>query len=247
MRCTIHDKHGHLVRDIDYLGYKFKLNIYDYAEHIYVPRETWCPADDIISEQIDQKGHWEEYETALISDILKQPRRYNRVYDFGSQIGWYSMLALLSGYNVHSFEADEESASLLLGSVHMNGTYNIEVQTGIVDKESKVRPADRIHLLKCDIEGEEPEAFRIMKDSFLKGDVDYAVFEISPVFHDRYPALIKNIKECGYRAYVIPNAADNNAVAFLADPLNEIQKQPEVDQSEVNSWHQRNVLFVRNK
>ena len=247
MRCVLHDKHNHLVKDIDYLGYKFKLNIYDYSDYLYVPRDTWCPADDIISEQIDKKGHWEEYETALISDILKQPRRFNKVYDFGSQVGWYSMLALLNGFDVNSFEIDEESATMLLDSAHLNGLTHLEVHKGSIDSDSRVRPADKIHFLKCDVEGQEPEAFRIMKDSFVNGDVDYAVFEITPVFHDRYPALIKNIQDCGYVAYAIPNAASIDAEAFLLNPLEQIQKRPEVQPFTVNSWHQRNVLFVRNK
>jgi hypothetical protein len=83
------------------------------------------------------------------------------------------------------------------------------------------------------------------KKSFESKLVDYAIFEISPVFNDSYTKLVEDIIACGYSAYVIPNAGSSVASAYLANPLDEILKTEKVNLADINKWHQVNVLFVR--
>jgi len=58
-------------------------------------------ADDSIIGPAIERGGWEEHETAL---FLAHLRPGDRVVDLGANIGWYSVLAILKGCEVHAFE-----------------------------------------------------------------------------------------------------------------------------------------------
>ncbi len=58
-------------------------------------------ADDSIIGPAIERGAWEEHETAL---FLAHLRPGDRVVDLGANVGWYSVLAILAGCEVHAFE-----------------------------------------------------------------------------------------------------------------------------------------------
>ena len=58
-------------------------------------------ADDAIIGPAIERGAWEEHETAL---FLAHLRPGDRVVDLGANVGWYSVLAILAGCEVHAFE-----------------------------------------------------------------------------------------------------------------------------------------------
>lgn len=245
MRCQVHSYHDKLLVNIDYLGNRFDMYIYDYKDYTSDDIRYWCPANDIVSKQIFHQGNWEEYETALVLDILRAEHQNNLVVDFGSQVGWYSMLSLANGYDVISYETDEDSVNMLRDSAYLNGFSNIEINNLAIDSRVKQVGPEEIRLFKCDIEGEEQHAFRMYKKSFENKLVDYAIFEISPVFNDSYTKLVEDIVACGYSAYVIPDAGSENAGEYLDSPLINIQTRAKLDIAIIDSWHQKNVLFVK--
>jgi FkbM family methyltransferase len=58
-------------------------------------------ADDAVIGPALERGIWEEDETALFRAHL---RPGDRVVDLGANVGWYSVLAILAGCEVHAFE-----------------------------------------------------------------------------------------------------------------------------------------------
>ncbi len=57
--------------------------------------------DDAIIGPAIERGAWEEHETALFRAHL---RAGDRVVDLGANVGWYAVLAILAGCEVHAFE-----------------------------------------------------------------------------------------------------------------------------------------------
>ena len=57
--------------------------------------------DDAVIGPAIEHGAWEEHETALFRAHL---RPGDRVVDLGANVGWYAVLAILAGCEVHAFE-----------------------------------------------------------------------------------------------------------------------------------------------
>ncbi len=58
-------------------------------------------ADDAVIGPAIERGAWEEHETRL---FLAHLRPGDRVVDLGANVGWYAVLAILAGCEVHAFE-----------------------------------------------------------------------------------------------------------------------------------------------
>lgn len=65
------------------------------------PLEFEVLADDTIIGPAIENGGWEEHETALYRAHLEPGAL---VVDLGANVGWYSVLAILAGCEVHAFE-----------------------------------------------------------------------------------------------------------------------------------------------
>ena len=213
------------------LALRFPMLIWDWER--YDGHVGYCPGNDEVSKSLGLQGMWEGYETVLTLNILETP---GLVVDVGAHIGWYTILAGLTGHPVVAIEPDAENLRLLNLNLALNQVGAdihpvwIDQLTPLLDMSGPVR------LIKMDIEGSEDQAIRICRP--LLGVVDYLLVEVSPVFADHYPQTVQTVVDCGYRGFVVP--VDGHE-AFSADPLGTVQQFPLVDLD----FDQRNVLFIR--
>ena len=244
MNCELHDSHDTLTHLVDYNGQKYIMFLYDWGKYLDPKSENWCPANDVISENIETYGFWEVYETMLFDQILATGGNNNFI-DIGSQLGWYSLRAADKGFNVYSIEADKNSASLLKTSSKKNGFNNIFVDNIIINKNSpKIKPK-KTKLVKIDIEGNEQYALIMLEELFKKNKIEYAIFEFSTALNDSYPGILKKLNQYGYTRYCIPVGDENWLNEYAKDPLGTLLKTKPVTVDDVNSWtRQENLLFL---
>ncbi len=248
----------------DRLKLSMAMRVYDWREYFMTVdgNETWpefdgyCPGQDIISYCIDQQGVWEGDETLVILDILSEDKTEDVVLDFGSHIGYYSMLAAKKGYHVASIDSQTENLDLLKDSAVINNVGDkVHTYLGWLDMDTAPMLQDNcenVHLMKVDVEGAEEVAVGMAMSLFSEKKIKYAIIEISPTFNNSYPALVETIiKNDRYNVYQLPgNNWDHNA-EFTEAPLDTIKKYCEVKQrgeelaAHINSFSQENFLFVR--
>lgn len=238
----------------------YTLWIWDTAVHP-VDGGPYCPAHDAVSETIWKHGIWEPRETAVALWAFNHAQEGQGFVDFGAQIGWYSTLALRCGIPVLAVECDEHNANMLEENLLSNdprtpddpfsGPDWVVVRDRIGPASS--RASDRIPgsacLVKIDIEGAENEAYLKLRPSIEAGSIDRILMEVSPVFADYYGELVVELIDMGYDALVIPTA-DEVPVGFTGSARDMqiftlcTQTKDQIA-AEVNSWHQKDVLFVR--
>lgn len=222
----------------------FHMLVWDPARHP-VDGGPYCPAHDVVSETIDNIGCWEPRETTMMLRAFGAPGRH--FVDFGSQIGWYSMIAACRGQHVHAFEADAANSELMLQSLKFNGFADVDFIRGRVGSSTPTLDVldAPISVAKIDLEGAEDQAVRVLGPNLDAGNVEAMMIEISPCFDDYYPALVRDLMDRGFRAFKLPPKHDppyeiDGTPASLARW--ELTGDVEV---QVASWHQEDVWFVR--
>jgi hypothetical protein len=229
------------------LSTEFDLLIWD-TDQTPVDGGPYCPARDAVSETIQSHGVWEPVETIVMLDCFRRSPD-NVFVDIGAQIGWFSKLAQEWDMPVVAVEADPVVCGVLehnIGLRSQDSWWNICQWRVDDDLEAFCpRPGPPMNVTaKIDVEGAEPEAVEMLFRSFPLSSIDYMMIEISPVFHDRYPAMVRRIMEAGFAAGVLPEKSLHpppfNGVVDLAYSDN-----PAVFSEWVATWHQQNVLFVR--
>lgn len=188
-----------------HLAREFWFCCYDYSQYAGFP--GFCPGQDDICLGIEKNGIWEGYETLVALQILHEGDRRHGVIDVGAQLGWYTMLAASSGYDVLAVEAHAETLGHLVESAQRNG-WSDQVEPVLKWLGADTPPAEWAGdylLLKADIEGAEQHAVRWCRELFLERRLQYALLEISPCFNGSYPALCSWIVGCGYDAYMLPS------------------------------------------
>lgn len=170
--------------------------IYDYEK--YMDFKGYCPGQDDVSRTISLYGNWSMDLYNFIKDFFDYSSSLGKTFiDVGCHIGWFSKLAQSLNCRVIGFEGIYEN--LLMASVNAPMAELSEVwfseNTPVTDA---VYHAD---LMKIDIEGNEQWALQYFHRSFDSGTIKSAVIEISPVFNDSYPALIKKMRDWGYDVY----------------------------------------------
>lgn len=266
-KCEVgHDGHEILHIDLQMLGehhglkdapkikpewaMKLPFNVFNYK--LYANTAGYCPADDDVSRSIYSHGVWEGFETIMFLDILHQGNKDNLVLDFGSNIGWYSVIAAKLGYDVRAFDSDTHinevhKLNALVNTVGKKITLDnrwIGVDSGKVDIDRKVE------FLKCDIEGSEQYMYNMTKHLFGANRIKYALLEISPVFNDSYFELVPKIIANGYTAYRIPGKGTEHMEAYEQEPLETIKRFFKIETTDwteyIKSFSQDNFLFIRN-
>lgn len=180
----------------------------------------YCMGDDDVSRTIRRVGVWEPVETAAFGALIFGG---DVVIDFGGQIGWYSRVTSFYGGSVLAIEGVYEHAAIL--------NYNVpgaHVVRHWVDENSPIISADgapRIKCVKMDLEGAEVHAMRMISDLLDAELVDNILMEISPVFNDSYPLIIRELFQRGFTAEVC-----NPYQQFTHDEIDAVVAQaPQVD------------------
>lgn len=243
------------------LACEFTMCVYDWREYFKHEGnnitgnkfEEYCTGQDIISYSIDVQGVWEAYETLIALDILAERNKDAVVLDYGSHVGWYSILASMFEYRVASFDANIENIELLQMNAikNMANVANIYAYNAWIDADAPMLDsnAEEVQFFKCDIEGAEKYAFYMCRDLFKNQRIKYAMIEISPTFNNSYADLVEAIANYGYGVYQIPGKGFAHSAEFSDQPLETIKKYCEVKaegrREYVSSFNQENFLFIR--
>lgn len=242
-----------ILLDVPAFGKEFEMyfNLFVYDWKLYRNTVGYCAGDDVLAQSVELQGVWEAFETLLFIDILKRGNGKNLVIDIGANVGWYSVIAGRMGYKVKAHEGDEEIAEVLKLNGRLN-EFEMELDGEFISTLSKrvIAPLDgEVEFWKCDIEGSELSAFRKYEDYFKEKKVKYAMFEISPVFNDSYPVLIKSIQECGYKVFKVPQKGMKYMEEYEVNPLGSVLKYELIETSDwfeyLRDVRQEDYLFVR--
>lgn len=235
-----------------------RMEVYDWQKYFKTERnnevvpiyDKYCPGQDVVSYALDRQGVWEGYETAAVLDILsEQPT--GTVVDVGAHIGYYSLLAGTGGYDVLAYETNESNLKLLEANVNQNCPGKVVIVNQWVDEKTPRINDINIHLFKCDIEGSEKHAIKMIEKPLRQKMVKYLLLEISPVFNDSYPYLVEKICNYGYRVYQIPGKGWEHTKDYAEQPITALKQYCEIPKvgrkGYVRSLHQENFLFIRNE
>lgn len=178
-------------------------------------------ADDVVSEVIASHRVWEVPETILTIAAAKsvpQPR----ILDVGAQIGWFSMLVLANGGTADAIDGNPAALELLQKSMMDTapaGGSLITTPEMIEDGwgHQPVFPGGQgTTILKIDVEGNEHYALEGTSGLWQGQLVAHIQMEVSPVFHDGYPAMLWDLKKAGYEIWETPPKTQPPVVVHTA-------------------------------
>lgn len=200
--------------------------IFDWT--LYADTTGYCPADDAVSQSIDLGGGWE----AHISEVANRVLQFGRpgvVLDIGAHVGWYASLAMRWGWPTLAVEANLDCCAVLERNLKFRPIVPVYIAHGWIGEKSLPFHDDlQIQLLKADIEGNELYVYQVFAEHFHKHSIEYAIFEISPVFNNSYPELIGNLLNDGYRGFRIDQAGKHDE--WTRDTVEEkLLEHPQID------------------
>lgn len=146
----------------------------------------YCTSNCAVSRALRDQGIWEGFDTTLHLALLDSEDD-GIFMDFGSNLGWYTILSRLVGREVVSFEADGDLIKPMHAALIANSVAGIGCTTvhGWIDNDTPVIPAagaPNVRLVKSDVEGSEFNVLRILRELFDTGKIDYMMLELSPMF-----------------------------------------------------------------
>lgn len=192
---------------------------------------AYCPGDSDVSRTIRLHGAWEGFETALVARLLREP---GPVLDFGANVGWYTLLAVISGCDVLAVEADPVIAAVLA-----DNALRATVAHALVGADTApLTLGPQVRLVKADVEGGEPEVVRVLGDLLAAQRIDHLLVEVSPCFGGAWLSMLADLAGYGYVGHTVPTKGFD-PVAFAADPVGCTLAAPLV------VVDQANVLFSR--
>lgn len=164
----------------------------------YSDTPGYCPGDDDVSRTLSLYGRWEAEESVAFSRVLARSHG-TAVIDFGSHVGWYTVLALVSGFDVLAIEGIREHEELTLANARTIGMdHHLHQAHHWVGPGTPYLPAENAPLIACvkiDLEGNEEDAVRSLFELLLAGRIDNILLEVSPIFNDSYPALLRRLMD----------------------------------------------------
>ena len=238
------------------LNRQFNMDVYDWQQYFktefgnqVVPIfKGYCPGQDVVSFALDVQGVWEGYETCAVLDILSEKETNNAVVDMGAHLGYYSLLAGTAGYSGLAYETDPFNLEVLAKNLALNAPKFKIINQWIDEKTPKLPDMD-IHLLKCDIEGNEKHAVKMVEKLLRAKRIKYLLLEISPCFNQSYPQLVEKVCGYGYRVYEIPHKSWEHTKEYAEQPLKLLKQYCEIPKAGrrgyVASLHQENFVFIR--
>jgi SAM-dependent methyltransferase len=146
------------------------------------------------------EGLWELHDSKPIAEVFERGDRSRLVVDFGSHIGWYTIMAAKLGYDVLAIDADAENLRLLESNAVLHGVEDkITLRHAWVDEQFTLNVDREIELVKIDLEGSDYDAVNACWP-FIEGIRNFYV-EISPIWRDDYPRLVQQLTDSGFTAY----------------------------------------------
>ena len=172
-------------------------------------RAGYCDGRDEVSRAILANRWWEDAGTALIAQHCSG----GAVIDIGSHVGWYTVQAAKRGCWVLAVDASVEHLRVL---EHNTMDYSDQVvlcRGWIGDATPPIgvpRGTSSVKLVKIDIEGGEADAVAALWPLFASKFIEYALIEVSPVFTgaDKAEDTVRRLLSLRYRAYIVPNRAE---------------------------------------
>lgn len=213
------------IPDIPVVGtLKFQIASFipDANEDFSVP--GYCVARGAVSSSLRHQGVWEGFDTALHLQLLENDD-FGIFMDFGSNLGWYTIISRLMGRDVIAFEADGEIMEAMQAGLDGNGIdpHGTLCVHGWIDDNTPVieagLTAPHVRLVKSDVEGAEYNVLRILGDLFDAHKIDYMMLELSPMFggYDRTLAELKRL-ETDYELFIVPDKGYHPG-RFAVNPL----------------------------
>lgn len=197
-----HDSHQTRVVDVRAPYFSGPMTVFDAG--IYSDTFGYCPGDDDVSRTLMLYGIWEPIETRMFTDALY--RNPGLVIDFGSQIGWYSMLATATGHDAFAVEAIPEHERMTWINAAERGDGALWQVQHWLNEHTPVLPAldaPPISIVKMDVEGCERYAMQCIRELLDAQLVPNVLMEVSPTFNDSYPALVYDLLNRGFRAMAL--------------------------------------------
>lgn len=191
-KCQVHEKHDRIEVDTA-LG---KMIVFDWKKYAG-QAGIYCTGQSALSETLDKSDHWEHRLYPRVREILRTGDKDRIVLDAGANVGWYSRMAVLAGYDVIAFEGDREMAEVCRLNVP-----EADVRTIWFEKGMRKFQSDKpIEFLKLDLEGAEEHAISYFRNILFQ--TKNILIEVSPVFNDSYPRLLEYLRKFGFKAYEI--------------------------------------------
>lgn len=161
--------------------------------------------DWAVSQSIKDHGVWEPVETALLSSAFAGNRN-SLFLDFGSHVGWYSIIARQWGLPVLAYDAALPCIEML---ARRGDDQLLPMQAWIDESFTASFPAapagkPLLVIVKMDIEGNEQFAVKGLAEAFRDGVITHCLMEVSPVFNASYPHIVNVLIGRGYECWVLP-------------------------------------------
>jgi hypothetical protein len=188
---------------IPYFKKNLDINVYDYEYYENEKSEKAVEGLDIISFCYKRYLCWEPYQCELTKEILESGN--NLFIDIGSHLGTYSIISSMYGNNTIAIDANPNANNIFRKTIKDNNLSNIEILDLYIMKDTKledITKSDKIRLIKTDVEGNEEIIYNIFKDKFDNKQIDYAIFEITSIFSEKYK-FIEDLYKIGYKIFNI--------------------------------------------
>lgn len=158
----------------------------------------YCVGDDEVSRSFALYGTWEVRNARIFEDAVAE--HPGIVLDIGCHVGWYSRIARWLNRDVIAFDAVTEHIEMC--KANAPGVHAMQMWFDEHTGTLPVAGAPEIAAVKMDIEGAEQHALRMIEPLIDAGNVATILMEVSPVFNDSYPAVVRSLFERGYQAEV---------------------------------------------
>lgn len=172
------------------------MTVYDSSK--YMGFKGFCTGQDDVSSTLERIGSWDFPIKSRIEKILYTlgGTRGKTFVDVGSHVGYFSKLAENHGMKVYAYEAESESLELVKQNAPTAKRYEIwfsELTSNEIFDEDF-----HVDIMKIDIEGSEKHAIRYFWNLIENKRVDHIIMEVSPVFNDMYPLLLRELQGAGF-------------------------------------------------
>ena len=196
------------VINIPYFDKQINMNIYDYEYY----KNDDVEGNDIISKCFGKQYCWEPYQSEIAKEILECGD--NLCIDVGSHLGTYSIISSIYSNRTIAIDRNKNVNNIFRKTIIDNDLVGITVLDMYITKDTKLENIikdDTIRLLKVDVGGLENDVYSVFKIKFEKKQIDYAMFEITSKYLERYK-FVEELYKMGYKVFDIGLSSNRKLV-----------------------------------